>query len=352
MSDIIELLNVKSRVQDILLSNTGKFSGVGVSQSEGMVNVYLREPSEYAKQKAYELLGGKKVDSTEIKFIPTGNIKALSCPISRKTYNRPVCGGMSCGHQKVTAGTLGGLVYDNSSKKPLGISNNHVLSAGSTYESPQAVVGDPIFSPGLYDTDGIQYPFGKLYKYVPMNTTTTNFVDCALVEPDVTSDLSSEIIGIGELQGWEYSKEGMRIIKSGRTSGTTEGTIIDRFATLEIDYGNTIIRMTDTIVTGKTAVGGDSGSLAVAKDTNKAVGLLFAGSDEITCYNRIENVMNALDILILPTDIMPPIPDMGVPSTYEYFVKSLVLTTIGIGAVVSFLPAIDQQIQLALHRNL
>ncbi len=252
----------------------------------------------------------------------------------------------------VGAGTLGGLVYDATSKKVLGLSNNHVLAASSTYNNPQAVIGDTIFSPGLLDSSGIQYPFGKLYKYVPMNSTTNNFVDCAVVEPDSAIDLNPEIIGLGTPQGWEYSEEGTRIIKSGRTSGITEGTIIDKFATLEIDYGGIIIRMSDTIVTGKTADPGDSGSFALNKFNNKVVGLLFAGSSEITCYNRIENVMNALDILILPTDTMPAVQYTTTPiESPEYFVQSLALTAIGIGTIVGVIPTIEQQIQLAIHRR-
>ena len=352
MSEIIELLSARDKISSILLSNTGSFSGTGISQSEGMVNVYLRDASESSKKKAYELLGGKKVDGTEIKFISTGNITALSCPTSYTDYSRPICGGISCGHQKIGAGTLGGLVYDSTFKKPLGLSNNHVLAASSTYDKPQAYLGDTIFSPGLLDSYGTQYPFGKLYKYVPLNSTTNNFVDCALVEPNSTFDLNPDIIGLGTPQGWEYSEEGMRLIKSGRTSGITEGTIIDKFAVLEIDYGGIVIKMSDTIVTGKTGDPGDSGAFALNKSNNKVVGLLFAGSSEITCYNRIENVMNALDILILPTDTMPAVQYTTSPiDSPEYFVQSLAMTAIGIGTIVGVLPAINEQIQLALHRK-
>jgi len=352
MADITELLSAKQKITDLLLSNTGSYAGTGISVSDDFVNVYLRDNTEQAKKKAYDLIGSNKADGHEIQFISSGNIRALACPTSYTAYNRPICGGISCGHQKIGAGTLGGLVYDATSKKPFGLSNNHVLAASSTYDKPQAIVGDPIFSPGLLDSLGIQYPFGKLYKYVPMNSTTNNFVDCALVEPDSAFDLNPEIIGLGIPQGWEYSQEGTRIIKSGRTSGITEGTIIDKFASLEIDYGGNIIRMTDTIVTGKTADPGDSGSFALNKVNNKVVGLLFAGSSEITCYNRIENVMNALDILILPTDTMPSVQYTTSPiDSPEYFVQSLAMTAIGIGAVVGILPAINEQIQLALHRK-
>ncbi len=352
MTDITELLSAKQRITDILLSNTGSFSGTGISISEDMVNVYLRDNTEQAKKKAYDLIGSTKADGHELQFISSGIIRALTCPTSYTAYNRPVCGGISCGHQKIGAGTLGGLVYDNNSKKPLGLSNNHVLAASSTYDRPQAIVGDTIFSPGLLDSSGIQYPFGKLYKYVPMNSTTNNFVDCALVEPDSTFDLNPEIIGIGIPQGWEYSQENMRIIKSGRTSGITEGTIIDKYATLEIDYGGNIIKMADTIVTGKTADAGDSGSLALNKSNNKVVGLLFAGSSEITCYNRIENVMNALDILILPSDTMPSIQSTQTSSDISYQATTLLATTAVIGLAVGLIPIINEQVQLAIHRNL
>ena len=351
MTDTVEILDAKLKVENALLNQTGSYAGVGAQIKEDVVTVYLRNDTEQAKKKAYDLIGSNKANGHSIRFISSGNITALSCPTSYTAYNRPICGGNSCGHTKIGAGTLGGLVYDATSKKLLGLSNNHVLAASSTYNNPQAVIGDTIFSPGLLDSSGIQYPFGKLYKYVPMNSTTNNFVDCALVEPDSVIDLNPEIIGLGIPQGWEYSEEGMRLIKSGRTSGITEGTIIDKYATLEIDYGGIIIKMSDTIVTGKTADPGDSGAFALNKYNNKVVGLLFAGSSEITCYNRIENVMNALDILILPTDTMPAVQYTTSIDSPEYFVQSLALTAIGIGAVVSILPTIEQQIQLAIHRR-
>jgi hypothetical protein len=41
---------------------------------------------------------------------------------------------------------------------------------------------------------------------------------------------------------------------------------------------------------------GDSGSLLVAGDSMKAVGLLFAGSDQATIFNPIEDVLSALEV--------------------------------------------------------
>ena len=44
------------------------------------------------------------------------------------------------------------------------------------------------------------------------------------------------------------------------------------------------------------SAGGDSGSLLLNSSNHFAVGLLFAGSGEITVHNKISNVMNALNI--------------------------------------------------------
>ncbi|MEW6230146.1 MAG: hypothetical protein AB1700_19020, partial [Bacillota bacterium] len=51
----------------------------------------------------------------------------------------------------------------------------------------------------------------------------------------------------------------------------------------------------DQFLTGPMADGGDSGSLLVDGEM-RAVGLLFAGSDKSTIYNRITNVLEALDV--------------------------------------------------------
>jgi hypothetical protein len=45
--------------------------------------------------------------------------------------------------------------------------------------------------------------------------------------------------------------------------------------------------------------GGDSGSLVVAGDSQLAVGLLFAGSDQATIFNPIQEVIKALNVRFL-----------------------------------------------------
>lgn len=43
---------------------------------------------------------------------------------------------------------------------------------------------------------------------------------------------------------------------------------------------------------------GDSGSLLVAGDALRAVGLLFAGSNEATLYNPITTVLDMLEVIL------------------------------------------------------
>jgi hypothetical protein len=66
--------------------------------------------------------------------------------------------------------------------------------------------------------------------------------------------------------------------------------------TVDVEYGTgRTARFTDQLVAGPMSQGGDSGS-AVLDNNNRLVGLLFAGSDQNTIINRIENVFSALDI--------------------------------------------------------
>ncbi len=351
MNDIIELLSARDKISSILLSNTGSYAGTGISISDDAVNVYLRDNTEQAKKKAYELIGSNKANGHDLNFINSGNVRALQYDnISRTSYSRPIYGGMSISHRLVTAGTYGCVVYDAKTKQPMALSNAHVLANSSLASNPTAFIGDEIYSPGCIDTSGCQYKWGSLTRFIPLQEGVYNFVDCAASIPDNINDINSNIIGIGEPQGYETPKEGMKVVKSGRSSGVTYSEIFDVNASMEIFYGNTVIRFTNCVVTNANAIGGDSGSALINTDTKKVVSLLFAGSDTITVYNNIEFVLSALDATITPNESVPR-PQYATTSSTEYAVQSLAATTIGIGVVVALLPAINEQIQLAIHRN-
>ena len=67
---------------------------------------------------------------------------------------------------------------------------------------------------------------------------------------------------------------------------------------MNVQYGQDQIAIfTDQFMAGAMSKGGDSGS-AVLDDSNRLVGLLFAGSDTTTVINRIENVFSALGVSV------------------------------------------------------
>lgn len=253
-------------------------------------------------------------------IVETGLIKALHID-----KHRPAPGGVSVGHTKITAGTLGCIVKNNG--KSFILSNSHVLAC-----SNDASIGDSILQPGTYD--GGTYPndhIADLFNFVPINfpgessgcpisknftriingilsiigsktclqsmkQAEFNLVDAAIARPLRDEDLNNEIMEIGKIEGTKSAILGMKIKKSGRTTGLTAGEIQQIDATVNVQYGeNKIATFTDQIIAGDMSAGGDSGS-AVLDEDNNIVGLLFAGSDTTTVCNRIENVFELLNV--------------------------------------------------------
>jgi len=282
------------------------------------------------KVKAADLSPGDRVpdkfDGVPTDVIATGPIRAFQ---SRTDRYRPAPGGVSIGHRDITAGTLGCLVKKNGQIHIL--SNNHVL-ANSNAASP----GDAILQPGPHD--GGKYPddhIANLVDFVPISflgsgtggsgcsignsaasflnffasaigsetrlqtvkiKASDNLVDAAIARPLNDADVSEEILEIGTINSTASAEIDMAIKKSGRTTALTSGVIEQIDVTVDVQYGtNQTARFTDQLLAGAMSQGGDSGS-AVLDEDNRLVGLLFAGSDNSTIINRIENVLSALGI--------------------------------------------------------
>jgi hypothetical protein len=116
------------------------------------------------------------------------------------------------------------------------------------------------------------------------------------------------VLDIGVVNGVEEARVGMRIRKSGRSSGLGEAVITDTAATVKVggySFGEAIFE--DTIISTFVGLAGDSGSIAVSADTNAAVALLFAGSDTLTCFNKMTNVVKLLNVDIPSVAVRPSI---------------------------------------------
>ena len=219
-------------------------------------------------------------------------VEPLRSPQGNAGRYRPAPGGVSLGHYQITAGTLGCLVKDKKSGKVLILSNNHVLA-----NSNKAKKGDPILQPGPYD--GGKKPkdiIGYLEKWIEIGFgKEANLIDSALARPKNAGDVRPEIMLIGSPQGVAKAKLGMPIQKSGRTTGYTTGKVKDISATVKVNYDNKTALFRGQILTTNMSQGGDSGSLALDMK-QRAIGLLFAGSEQVTILNPINEVLRLLDI--------------------------------------------------------
>ena len=213
---------------------------------------------------------------------------------------RPVEGGYSVGHYRITAGTMATAVYDRSPfpgvpRRYYMLSNNHVLA-----NSNDARAGDPILQPGR--ADGGTYPrdmVARLYRFVPIRFDgTCNYVDAAIAIGEF-HDLDREVYWIGYVKGIATVGVNTIVQKTGRTTSYTTGRVTAINATVNVNYGGgRVARMCRQIVTTNMSAGGDSGSLLCDMNEN-AVGLLFAGSSSVTIHNDIRFVQALLGIRVV-----------------------------------------------------
>lgn len=234
-----------------------------------------------------------------------------------KRRMRPCPSGFSIGNVRVTAGTLGSVVYDflpGATVDPPGpglgtpakfyvLSNNHVLA-----DSNRAQPGSPIVQPGVFDggsdpADRIatleRFITIQFAPQIPLDRQT-NVVDCALGAVEF-QDATREQYFSGAPRAWRRRANvsvGDLVKKSGRTTNISFGRIMAVDATIDVNYGTAgTARFKDQILTTSISAGGDSGSLVTSLD-NVAVGLLFAGSSVVTIANHIENVRAMLRVEI------------------------------------------------------
>ncbi|NIN73058.1 MAG: hypothetical protein GTO46_14245 [Gemmatimonadetes bacterium] len=276
-----------------------------------------------------EALIPSEVEGVSTDVVQVGDIRALQ---ERTDRWRPAPGGVSLGHYQVTAGTFGSVVRDRASGARLILSNNHVLA-----NSNDASIGDPILQPGAADGGRAeQDTIAHLERFCPIEFTTSapdcpvaigvagaanalarllgsshrlepyqsdpsasNVVDAAVARPLDDGDIQDEILEIGVVEGTTPAVLGMSVRKSGRTTGFTTGEIQVLDATVNVSYGaGRVAQFENQIVTSPISQGGDSGSLLVAGDALRAVGLLFAGSDQTTIHNPIQAVLDCLEVTI------------------------------------------------------
>jgi len=268
------------------------------------------------------------IEGVETDVVEVGEIRLLG----RTDYHRPAQPGMSIGHYKITAGTFGAVVKDRHTGEPLILSNNHILANITNGRDGRARKGDPILQPGPYDGGREDQVIGYLERFVPIEpliqeatcpqalrfqdmlnkllkifrpdyqvrlqklASDYNLVDCAVARSISPEAIREEILELGKIQGVREVELGMEVVKSGRSSGVIRSTVKVLQATVKVLLDENLTGMfSDQFVTGPLAQPGDSGSLILDRE-NYAVGLLFAGSEQSSVGNRIQNVLELLEV--------------------------------------------------------
>jgi len=222
---------------------------VGVSDPPEEIRVYFKDnesavefPEEIEKKKV------KKIVSGEFKF------QGLE-----KQRVRPLFGGVSISSiVKNSAGTLGFI-----DKNGIGYTALHTLLGGKI-----------VIQPGLLDLGDKTDIIGEVIEILPHK-------DIAKIKVNV--NYTNEILGIGEVKGIRRNVSINEFVrKYGRTTGYTEGYIIDNNVSINIEG----IVFDNLILATKMSDFGDSGSAVVDKNGN-VIGLVIAGSDRFTAISPL-----------------------------------------------------------------
>jgi hypothetical protein len=287
--------------------------GIGPKLVKGIVTdtlaarIYVRKkfPKENIPRK---FLLPASVDQVPTDVIAVGAIRARQsparCSVKRQRFQaRPAPAGISIGHFRVTAGTLGCLVRNRDGDDFI-LSNNHVLA-----DENKAEVGDVILQPGRADggrRSNQRHRIGTLARFINLDLNgKANAVDAAIgaVQPNA---VRREICTLGPVAGTGRLRRNLLVQKHGRTTGHTVGIIrdVDSKVWVEYDNGTGLFTQQVEIEGGEEAFsdGGDSGSLILDME-RRAVALLFAGADDanITWANPIRRVLRALAVRLVVT---------------------------------------------------
>lgn len=297
-----EIKDVKQSNEETLfkLENVNAI-GIGYKESKNKateqlcIKVFVQKKLKESELSKSQIVP-KEINGIKTDVFQIGEIKAE--PNTAKI--RPAKPGYSIGHYRITAGTFGAIARDKCYPCNYYIlSNNHVLA-----NSNAAAIGDAILQPGR--VDGGVNPrdrIATLSKFVPIKFGSIeryNLVDAAIAKPLNSNLVIGAIHKLGIPKGTQEATLKMDVIKTGRTTGTTTNKVIGIEATIAVNYGASgIAYFKDQFLTGDMSDGGDSGSLLLNRSTGKAVGLLFAGSSQVTIFNNIHNVMMALNIALL-----------------------------------------------------
>jgi endonuclease G len=279
----------------------------------------LSEHDRFSDRARPAKLGAFSIDVVEAEYGPAHAAPAvIEAPedVDRRDRVDPLVGGVSVGNPRISAGTLGAVVWDRTDCEVCILSNWHVLCGGSACTADEA-----IYQPGRAD-GGVAADTAAELKRWRLDQDT----DAALARLTGSRTHSRDILGLNPIVGLEENPAlGMNVSKSGRTTGVTQGMIDGVSLSVTLNYGGGTVQTFNgqlhiiprppwPAVDYEVSRGGDSGSVWIADDTGRAVGLHFAGetdaspSAEHAIANRMVRVADLLNFSFTPLFCRPRVP--------------------------------------------
>ena len=230
-------------LRDPNISSIGVGYKVVDGQERPQISVQFTVNDKQSAPEALEALGTTAVpksimvdgvevptDVLERRYEPAFHVVAEPVAVERKVRIDPVVPGVSVGNVHVSAGTVGGIVYDRADGTPYVLSNWHVL------HGPDGALGDVVVQPGKHDDNRVDR--NRLGRLVRSHLGIAG--DCAIASIQ-DRGFNPAIIELGVVPTEVGEPElGDTVVKSGRTTGLTHG-IVRRVDTIaKINYGGTI----------------------------------------------------------------------------------------------------------------
>ena len=287
----------------------------GIATDEFSIRVYVaqkKDPNSIPPaERIPKRIQGIPTDVNQVKVFDAHEDAAKHRPI---TGGIQISDGIALPSGNIFAGTLGCFATDNADAKQVLVTNFHVI--GGT-------AGAQVFQPQSGATDLI----GTVKRGAITGTTDAAIADIAAGIATTVDEINTLFLnGSNHIAGVTDPVGGMRVFKVGRTSGFTDGKVIDADAADSIDYKGTIglksftkaILIQCTKVSGcccctcnvvdsskKFSDEGDSGSVVV-NEQRMAVGLIMGGGGGESLACRMTEVESALNVTINRTVVVGP----------------------------------------------
>jgi len=223
------------------------------------------------------------IATPELLYIGDGDMPlGMQAQTGHRSCHTPVLGGCQIQPEGANwVGTFGCMVVINGKVK--GITNAHVTGI-------DARGGLKMYQPS---TRTGEY-FARVDRVHELTRDGEWLVDLAIIEVRDRTDKHSVIprqLGVGTLgKNMVDAELGMRVVKTGRTTGVTEGRCVGIKSRSQVNYGKFTATFRDQDrfakeTGGQFSAGGDSGSAILTRDSYDFVALLFAGGGGQTIGN-------------------------------------------------------------------